>query len=182
MNSQDLIFLKGNTVYLRPLLESDVNGNYLKWLNDQEVVKYNSHGRFPFTKEKLLEYVKLVKHSNEILVFAIIDIKTDIHVGNISLQSINWVDKNTEIAFILGEKSFWSKGIMFEAGTLLIKHAFYTLNLHRVYCGTSSENIGMQKLANKLGMKKEGERIDAIYKNGNYYSIYEYGIIKKIKL
>lgn len=180
MNPKDLNFLKGNTIYLRSLLESDVEDNYIKWLNDHEVVQFNSHGRFPFTKEKLLEYVRLVKHSNEMLVLAIIDIKSEKHIGNISLQSINWIDRNAEIAFMLGEKDFWSKGIMYEAGTMVIKHAFAELNLHRVHCGTSSENISMQKLAIKLGMKKEGERIDAIFKNGNYYSIYEYGIINKI--
>jgi RimJ/RimL family protein N-acetyltransferase len=116
-------------------------------------------------------------NSKETLVLAIIEIKSEKHIGNISLQSINWIDRNAEIAFILGEKEFWSKGIMFEAGSLLIKHAFLSLNLHRVYCGTSSENIGMQKLAIKLGMKKEGERVDAIFNCGNYYSIFEYGII-----
>ena len=68
---------------------------------------------------------------------------------------------------------------MYEAGKMLLTHAFAVLNLHRLYCGTSSENISMQKLAIKLGMNKEGERIDAIFKNGKYYSIYEYGIINK---
>lgn len=179
MNLNDIKFLKGETIYLRSLLESDVEDHYIKWLNDQEVVKFNSHGRFPFTREKLLEYVRLVKHSNEMLVLAIIDIKSEKHIGNISLQSINWIDRNAEIAFILGEKDFWSKGIMYEAGKMLLTHAFAVLNLHRLYCGTSSENISMQKLAIKLGMNKEGERIDAIFKNGKYYSIYEYGIINK---
>ena len=173
MNLNDIKFLKGETIYLRSLLESDVEDHYIKWLNDQEVVKFNSHGRFPFTREKLLEYVRLVKHSNEMLVLAIIDIKSEKHIGNISLQSINWIDRNAEIAFILGEKDFWSKGIMYEAGKMLLTHAFAVLNLHRLYCGTSSENISMQKLAIKLGMNKEGERIDAIFKNGKYYSIYE---------
>jgi len=177
MYTKDLLFLKGDTIYLRSLLESDVEGNYIKWLNDQEVVQFNSHGRFPFTKEKLLEYVRSVKHSNEILVFAIIDLKTDNHIGNISLQSINWIDRNAEIAFILGEKDFWSKGIMYEAGTILLTHAFTVLNLHRVYCGTSSENIGMQKLAIKLNMKLEGIRKESIYKNGSYFDIIEYGIL-----
>lgn len=177
MNSQKLIFLKGKTLYLRPLTEDDVHGNYSKWLNDEEVVKYNSHGRFPQTKKKLLEYVNLVKHSMNIIVLAIIDIKSEKHIGNISLQSINWIDRNAEIAFVLGEKNFWSKGIMFEAGSMMLDHAFKVLNLHRVYCGTSSQNLGMQKLALKLGMKKEGERIDAIFKNNRYHSILEYGII-----
>ena len=79
-------------------------------MNDEEVVKYNSHGRFPQTKKKLLEYVNLVKHSMNIIVLAIIDIKSEKHIGNISLQSINWIDRNAEIAFVLGEKNFWSKG------------------------------------------------------------------------
>jgi RimJ/RimL family protein N-acetyltransferase len=53
------------------------------------------------------------------------------------------------------------------------------INLHRIYCGTSSENIGMQKLANKLGMIKEGQRKDALFKNGKYLDVIEYGIIVK---
>jgi RimJ/RimL family protein N-acetyltransferase len=67
---------------------------------------------------------------------------------------------------------------MFEAGTLLINHAFKSLNLHRIYCGTSSDNIAMQKLAIKLGMAQEGLRKEAIYKNGNYSDILEYGLLK----
>ena len=181
MIKKKLTFLIGNLIYLRPLIESDIEGNYIKWLNDQEVLKFNSHGRFPMTYYKLLEYVKSSTQSNQILVFAIIDIRTESHIGNISLQSINWVDRNAEIAFLLGEKEFWSQGIMYDAGKLLINHAFNSLNLYRIYCGTSSNNFGMQRLALKLGMNKEGERKGAIYNNGNYYSIFEYGILKNNK-
>ena len=45
------IFLKGTQIYLRPLTVSDAEGNYQKWLNDQEIVYYNFHGRFPMTIE-----------------------------------------------------------------------------------------------------------------------------------
>jgi RimJ/RimL family protein N-acetyltransferase len=36
----------------------------------------------------------------------------------------------------------------------------------------------MQKLATKLGMQKEGERRDALYKEGGYKNIIEFGILK----
>jgi RimJ/RimL family protein N-acetyltransferase len=36
----------------------------------------------------------------------------------------------------------------------------------------------MQKLALKLGMKPEGRRRQAMYKNGKYSDILEYGILK----
>ena len=170
-------FIIGDTIFLRPLQNSDLEGNYQNWLNDPEIVQFNSHGRFPYNSEKLKKYIELVNNSNEFLVLAIIEKAEGIHIGNISLQAINWIDRSAEIAFLLGEKKFWSKGIMYEAGLLLIKHAFDTLNLHRIYCGTSSQNIGMQKLALKLGMKKEGERINALFKKGTYFSILEYGIV-----
>lgn len=173
------IFLDGKNIYLRPLELNDVEGNYLKWLNDENVVSHNSHGKFPLNMQRLRGYVNMSKDSNEIIVLAVIFKKDESHIGNISLQSINWVNRNAEISFLLGEKSFWGKGIMLEAGNLLINHAFKNLNLHRVYCGTSSQNKGMQKLALKLGMTKEGEKKESIYNNGKYHSVFDYGILNK---
>ncbi len=173
------IFLKGETIYLRALNTKDIEGNYRFWLNDPEVIQYNSHGRFPMTPEKLLDYVKSALQSNTALVLAVIDNATVKHVGNISLQAIDWIDRGAEIAFLLGEKTFWGKGIMLEAGNLIIRHGFQTLNLHRIHCGTSSENTGMQKLAEKLRMQKEGVRKEAIFNNGIYKDIIEYGLLNK---
>lgn len=170
-------FLCDEDIYLRALNDEDINGNYSKWLNDPEITVYNSHGRFPMTIEKLREYVKIARTSNSMLVLAVVDTKSDKHIGNISLQSISWIDSNAEIAFLLGEKNWWGKGVMQKAGKLLINHGFNTLNLHRIHCGTSSENIGMQKLAEKLGMHKEGIRKEALFNNGKYHDIIEYGII-----
>ncbi|MBS1620043.1 MAG: GNAT family N-acetyltransferase [Bacteroidetes bacterium] len=171
------IFLKGKTISLRVLNKKDVEGNYRNWLNDQEIVQYNSHGRFPMTPEKLFEYVEAVQKSNSALVLAVIELDSNKHIGNISLQNINWIDRNAEIAFLLGEKDYWGKGVMPEAGQLLMRHGFETLNLHRIYCGTSSANTGMQKLAEKLGMNREGVRKEALFKDGVYQDIIEYGIL-----
>jgi len=171
------IFLSGETIVLRLLNENDITGNYAHWLNDPEITTYNSHGRFPMTIDKLRDFVKSAYTSNTSLVLAVCDKQTGIHIGNISLQAISWVDRSAEIAFLLGEKNYWGKGVMQEAGKLMIEHGFGALNLHRIHCGTSSDNVGMQKLAEKLGMQKEGVRKDAIFKNGKYYDIVEYGII-----
>lgn len=173
------IFLQGPNIYLRALNEQDILGNYSTWLNDTEINKYNSHGRFPMTAEKLLNFVQMSSQSNTSLVMAVVSRENDIHIGNISLQSINWIDRNAEIAFLLGEKAYWGKGVMLEAGKLMIEHGFNSLNLHRIYCGTSSQNIGMQKLAEKLEMKKEGIRKEALFNSGIYNDIIEFGILNK---
>jgi len=172
-------FIAGKSINLRALNETDIDGNYSKWLNDHEIIQFNSHGRFPMTTAKLEQYVKNSNDLDNSLVLAIDEKSTNEHIGNISLQAINWIDRNAEIAFLLGEKNYWGKGIMFEAGELIIEHGFNSLNLHRIYCGTSSQNIGMQKLAEKLGMIKEGIRKEDLFKNGLYHDTIEYGILNK---
>ena len=171
------VFLEGERLYMRPVTENDLDGNYLSWLNDSEVCKYNSHAYFPNTPAKMRSYFDSTQVSDRIMVLAVIDKESNTHIGNISLQAINWVNRSAEIAFLLGEKEFWGKGYMEEAGKLLIKHGFENLGLHRIHCGTVEENIGMNRLSEKLGMKKEGTQRDAFFKQNRYYNVVNYALI-----
>ncbi|KAB7628241.1 GNAT family N-acetyltransferase [Alkalilimnicola sp. S0819] len=171
--------LSDERVVLRPLTIADIDGNYLNWFNDPQVVRHNSHGRWPMTREKLEAYVAGLANDSSIMVFAVECREASVHVGNISLQNLNWVDRNAEVAFVLGETGFRGKGLMHSAGRLLISHAFNTLNLHRVYCGTLDSNLAMKRLAEKLGMKEEGRRVEALFKDGAYVDIIEYGLLRR---
>jgi RimJ/RimL family protein N-acetyltransferase len=101
------------------------------------------------------------------------------HIGNVSLQNINYIDRNAEIAYIIGEKEYWGKGFAREATELMLKHAFCSLNLERIYCGTSEKNFRMQGLAKRMHFIEEGIRRKAIYNNGQYENIIEYGILRE---
>lgn len=173
------VFLTGKKIYLRGLEENDLSGDYFQWFNDIETCRYNSHATFPNTEKRMREYFNYIQSAKDIVVFAIIEKKSDKHVGNISLQNIDWISRNAEMAFIINAK-YGGKGYGYEAGTLVINYAFERLNLIRVYCGTSEKNIPMQRLAEKLNMKKEGVRHKAMYKMGQYVDIYEYGMLRKI--
>ena len=168
--------LIGAKVYLRYLNTDDANGNYPNWLNDSIVCKYNSHGDKLYTKEMAKEYIEFATNTQSHEVLAICDLKTDKHIGNISLQQISKKNKSAEFAILLGEKEFMGKGYAHEASNLLIQYGFQNLKLHRIYCGTSILNIPMQKLALSLGMKQEGIKKDALLKNDQFIDVIEYAI------
>lgn len=176
MNIKD-IFLETENYILRPLILEDLEGNYKYWLNKQKIVEYSTHGRFPQTVVTLRNYIENTINAKNQIVLAVVDRVNLQHIGNIGLQNINWIDSNAEIAFLLGEEQYWGKGVMYEVALTLINHAFTSLNLHRVYCGTSSNHLSMQKLAIKLGMCKEGVRKEALFFNGQYFDEIEYGIV-----
>jgi [ribosomal protein S5]-alanine N-acetyltransferase len=170
-------FLTGGRIYLRGLQEKDLEGNYVQWLNDEEVCQYNSHHVFPYSYESAKNYIKNVRQLPDALVLAIVLKETDFHIGNVSLQRIDYVSRNAEFAILLGEREYWGKGLSNEAARLIIGHGFSELNLHRISCGTSSKNTPMQKLAISLGMSEEGRRRAAMYKHGQFVDIIEYGIL-----
>lgn len=171
------VFLEGKSIYLRALEEKDANGNYFQWLNDEEVCRNNSHAIFPNSELKTMDYIKYAQSTGNAVILAIIDKATDQHIGNISLQNINWVSRNAEFAILLGDKNFWNKGYSSDAAMLLCNHGFKKLNLFRIYCGTFATNAAMIKLAEKLKMQQEGIRRKAIFKDGKYTDIIEFGVL-----
>ncbi len=156
----------------------DLNGNYVRWLNDEEVCKQNSYHIFPYTKENAEEYIRNSFKTKDELLLAIITKKGDVHIGNIGLVSIDYINRTSDWGIIIGEKEYWGKGYAKEASYLLLKHAFTTLNLHRIHSGTTSEQIGGQKLMEAMGMIKEGVRRQHLFKNGKYLDIFVYGVLR----
>lgn len=172
-------FITGENINLRPLSQEDLAGNYINWFNDAEVCLYNSHHIYPYSQAEAIKYISTIQNNKNNLVLAITTKNGGEHIGNISLQKIDFVSRNAEYAIILGEKEYWGKGIAREASVLILKHGFEELNLHKIYCGTSENNKTMQKLASSLGMKEEGRRKEALYKTGKYVDIIEYGLLRK---
>lgn len=174
------IFLSGQEINLKTFSLEDVDKAYIDWFNDEEVCQFNAHHVFPYNQLKAEEYLKKLMTSENDLVLSIIHKSDNTHIGNIALQNINFIHHNAEFAIILGEKDYWQKGYAKEAAKMIIDHGFKSMNLHRIYCGTSVKNIGMQKLATHLGMKEEGRRKEALYKDGQYVDIVEYGVLKDV--
>ena len=171
-------FLIGERLYLRPLLLSDAQGPYPQWFNDAEVCAGNSHHVFTYTPAVAEDYIRRVNESRDTLALAIVLIDADRHIGNIALQHIDWISRSAEFAIVIGDKEAWHKGYAIEGSRLLCGHGFSAMNLHRIACGTFDNNEPMKKLAYSLGMKEEGRRREAIFKDGRYLDVVEYGVLR----
>ena len=169
--------LVGDTIYLEGLSQKHVCERYAQWLNDKEVCKENRHGRIYNTIEMTRDYVASVDKSENIAAFAIVTKNESKHIGNISIINISWENNSGEISILIGEKDFWGKGIATKAYRLVIDYGFKILNLHRLCSGMTIRNKAMIKVAEKVGMLKEGVLKDAFYKNGEYTNIVLYAII-----
>jgi RimJ/RimL family protein N-acetyltransferase len=118
-------------------------------------------------------------HSDKDIVFAIVDKKTNEHIGNAGLYTINWLYRSAEYRIIIGEKKYWNKGYGAEAAGLIIDYGFNKLNLNKVWLGVNTENKGAVRSYIKSGFKEEGILRDEIYRNGRYYDAVRMSILRR---
>jgi RimJ/RimL family protein N-acetyltransferase len=174
----DVPFLSGEKIFLRELRESDAQGAYPSWFNDEEVCRANSHHVFPYSQVQALQYIRENQGTDRRLVLAIIRREDAAHIGNIALDCLNHINRSAELTIIIGDKTAWGKGYGKEAARLLCDHGFQVLNLNRIAAGTFESNIAFRRVAEHLGMVEEGRRRQGAYKLGRYVDVIEFGVLR----
>ena len=172
-------FLVGEQLYLRTLEESDVNEEYLGWLNDSEVTRYLETGKFPATLSSLRIYLQRFEDSNTDLIFAIVDRETEQHIGNVTLNRISWIHRTADTGLMIGRKQFWGKGCAFEAWSLVIEHAFNRLGLRKIVAGAFVDNAASVAVLKKLGFKEEGILRKEAFVDGKYLDTIRLGMFRE---
>jgi len=178
LNSRQCAFLEGDRIYLRPLTEGDVDGEYGTWLNDPVVCAQNSHAVLPVCQNTLIEYVRRVRNSQSEVVLAIVAKSDNRHVGNVCIQNIHWINRSAEFAMLLGAKDCWGQGYGTQAAAIMVQYGFKTLGLRRITFGTFEANIAVRNIAAKLGFVEEGRRRKAVFKNGTHVDVIEFGLLE----
>lgn len=172
-------FLTSQRLHYQPLCLEHLSSEYIQWLNDAEVCRFNRHHTYPYNEEKAKAYIQAVMHDTRSIVLAIIETQSNRHIGNIALQQIDPVNRSADLSILIGERSAWGRSYATEAFSTLMAHGFGALNLHRIYCGTAAENRAMRHVAQKVGMRQEGVRREAMFKEGRYLDIVEFGILRE---
>ena len=176
---------------------------YRSWFHDSAVTRYNSHGLFPYTPSQMDEFVKTIEQGNGSKIVWAIEVAMSEaekkqgkgnympptpkhfeqmsygwkHIGNCSLQGINWINRSAEFAIVLGRGR--GKGSGRQACAWVLEHAFLKIGLNRVWTGTAASNVGMNAVCMQLGMKLEAQWEDGMWLNGEFVTVHGYGITRK---
>jgi ribosomal-protein-alanine N-acetyltransferase len=97
-------------------------------------------------------------------------------VGAISLFRIE-SGHQAEIGYWIGQQ-FWNQGFCSEAGIAVLKYAFVSLGLNRVYANHLSRNPASGRVMRKLGFSHEGRRRQHVRKWEKFEDDELYGLLK----
>ncbi|NQV82510.1 MAG: GNAT family N-acetyltransferase [Rhodospirillales bacterium] len=166
-------FLVSENTYLRPLLEADVSGRgYMDALMDPEIQKFTFVGMFPQNEESVRSFWAGLQPPNA-AAFAICDLETDAHVGNLILR-INWPERIAEFGrFIFPD---FQGGPYSEQGMLLLMgYVFDDLKLKRLWGG--GVNPASVPSLVRLGFTLEGTMRKHVMRRGEWLDTFMFGML-----
>ena len=164
--------LVSDRIYLRQLNLSDVNEEYVDWLNSSEVNRYLEVRYEEHSIETCTDFVEKCNGDPSTHLFGIFDSSNDNHIGNVKVGPINDRYKRGQISLLIGNRSYWGKGYATETISLITKYCFSVLALHRIEAGCYEENIGSLRAFLKCGYRVEGFFNDHVLLDGGYQSCF----------
>ena len=176
--------LKGDRVRLRRIERSDLPG-FVAWLNDPEVRRHLALV-YPMSQVQedawFEEQLKAEPAAQPFAIEAQRERGGDgewVLLGAIGLHLVDWRNRWAELGIFLGDKSRWGKGLGTEATRLLVRFAFDTLNLNRVFLRVYADNARAIRCYEKVGFVREGlKRQDRIL-DGRFGNTLVMGLLRE---
>ena len=169
-------YLIGPTVYLRPLEKADAPV-LATWFNDPEVTR-NLLTYRPMTVAAEEEFIaKMNAHELEVGLGIVVR-ETERFIGTAGLHRTDVRNRHTAFGISLGDKGAWGKGYGTETTRLLVKHAFETLNLNRVWLLVHEYNQRGIRAYEKAGFRVEGRLRQDTFREGRYWDTLVMGILR----
>ncbi len=161
MNAEDsypieFAYAVGSNVYFRYLTEKDALGNWHHWFNAPDITMNLSAQYWVNTPEGQLEYLQNLRRSKERLALAVVDRKTNEHIGIGSLSKLDMLNRRAEMSLVIGSAVHRSGIYALEALAMLTEIGLVRLNLHKLVATGLSRSVGGLNLTKLLGYVQTG--------------------------
>ncbi|HLE56291.1 MAG TPA: GNAT family protein [Rhodothermia bacterium] len=170
--------LIGQRVYLRLLEMSDCGDRYLGWLLDPQINRFLETRWTEQSHATIESFVSEMRTSPDNYLFAIVDIESERHIGNIKLGPVNRIHGHCDVGYFIGDREMWGRGSATEAIRLATKFAFERLRLHRVQAVVDVDNPASAKALERVGYRKEATLREKLFMDGRWNDQFLYGILQ----
>lgn len=165
----------GRIIRLEPLSVDHVP-HIMGWVNDPTVMGYFANRQTAISEADERKYVEALITSKTDFAFSVFDDETGEYVGQCSINAIYWPASNGRL-FMAITASQQHKGYAEAILKAIMKAAFFTLALHKLWLIVREDNADAQAKYLKAGFKFEGLLKDEYYVQGRYYDMVRMGAI-----
>ncbi len=168
----------GKLVKLTAPRDSDA-AEMAKWQENSDYLRnVDTDFAVPKSVDALREHDSAKSHGSSNFEFRLRTIEDDRLIGFVALHGMEWNNQACLLAVGIGNPEYRGKGYGTDALNLMLRYAFYELNLNRVGLDVISYNLQAIKAYEKVGFKVEGQMRDAVLRDGKKYDRVIMGILR----
>jgi RimJ/RimL family protein N-acetyltransferase len=168
-------FLISDHVYLRPLEISDAPV-IAPWFNDAEVTRNLLRHR-PMSILAEEEFVRRIPANEIDVTLGIVIRETDQLIGSVGLHP-EYRNRSARFGIALGDKASWGRGYGTTVTRMIVRHAFDSLNMNRVWLHVYEYNQRGIRVYEKVGFRTEGRLRQETYCDGRYWDVLVMGLLR----
>lgn len=170
--------LDGPTVRLRPLAPAEYRRVHDWYLDPELVAPFDR-----FSPDSFDDFVRSLEAAPDDPTslaprFAVEARETGELVGAVGHYLPHPVLEYLEVWYLIGEPRARGHGYGREAVELLVTHLFATRSVERVGAVVDVDNVASNRLAEGLGLRREGMLRSALFHHGRWHDVNVYGITR----
>lgn len=170
--------LETERLILRPLCVSDADDMY-RYACREDVTTYllwSPHPSPAYTRD-YLSYIEDRYATGGFFDWAVVEKTSDRMIGTCGFTSIDAPNDVGEIGYVLNPE-YSGRGYATEAAACVLRFGFDVVGLHRIEAKFIKGNDASLRVMEKLGMRFEGYRKDAMRVKGQYRTIGICGVLE----
>lgn len=148
--------IRSDRVLLRWMTDADVDALF-DLFSDAAVMRFWSSAPMldRSDAEHLLGTIRDCFRRKDLFQWGVVLPDDDRVIGTCTLAKLSPANRRAELGFALA-RAHWGNGLMGEALTALLDHAFGEMNLHRLEADVDPRNDRSIRLLERLGFRREG--------------------------
>jgi RimJ/RimL family protein N-acetyltransferase len=158
-------FRVGDNIYLRALERSDA-ATVTPWFNDLELTRNLLRYR-PMSVEEEETFIARLADQPTDLVLGVVEKSSDALCGVSGLHGFGLPDRKAMFGIVIAQP-WQGKGYGTETTRLMVRIAFDTLNVHRVWLEVFADNARAIRAYEKVGFVREGVARQAAWRDGRW--------------
>lgn len=176
-NVRDII--EGYALILKPISRSEINEQYVFWLNDPQTNAFLEARHQAQTEASIIEYVNKLRSIKGGELLAIFTKNGNKHIGNTAIKKYN-PNGLASYGLMIGDARAQQFGAGGEATVLLLEYFFRHPEIRKVHGGVISANKRAWENLESVGFSREGElREQALLSSGEVSDVYVYGMLRR---
>jgi RimJ/RimL family protein N-acetyltransferase len=166
-----------DTVILRRFELKDIERLYT-FRNDWDVIRSLVGFSKGYSTKDIADWIEIHRARSGEILWCIAETQTDLCLGHVGLYQVDHRVRCAEFGILIGETTWWGRGVGTAVSSAVVRYGFLELNLHRIQLSVLASNTRAVRIYEKLGFHQEGVHRDAQFREGRFCDVLTMAILE----